>query len=516
MVQILKTALAAFVSTSLVAAAAQAQTATADDTAKFLAGLRPAADSPLAPLTQDRTWQAHAERFNSAFARVDSRQLQPVRAWSRAKLTSPSPVLFYFFSGPDFLYANSFFPNATTIVMAGLEPPGPVPDVAGMPRGAVGASLGNLSSSLSSILNFSFFQTKDMRRQFQATRLSGTLPVLYVFMARSGKTLRDVSRIRLNEDGTVESADAPGGSPHAAQGAKIVYSGDDGREKTLYYFGTNVAGTGFKQSGLAAFADRLGSGDAFVKSASYLLHGGDFADIRSFILTHARTLVQDDTGVPVVFLDQNKWQLRPFGHYIGPISLFAHNYQSAAAKLFSHAEPMDFGLGYHWRNPNLLVASRTDTSDMPVANAAPAPVVAVKPVPVPTAKPAPIVTAQPAPVAPATHEQATTPEMLADAPTDEAPVRKTMPRVTRVIEEPATAQTSTARKRWAAHRDDTDKASAAVPATKKKHFASARANHRQLAATHKVHAKQKAVRTARAHHRQYAQQPYFFFFPTWR
>ena len=138
MVQILKTALAAFLSTSLVAVAAQAQTATADDTAKFLAGLRPAADSPLAPLTQDRGWQAHADRFNGAFGRVDSRQLQPVRAWSRAKLTSPSPVLFYFFSGPDFLYANSFFPNATTIVMAGLEPPGPVPDVAGMPRGAVG------------------------------------------------------------------------------------------------------------------------------------------------------------------------------------------------------------------------------------------------------------------------------------------------------------------------------------------------------------------------------------------
>jgi len=387
-----------------------------------------------------------------------------------------------------------------------------VPDVAGMPRGAVGSSLGNLSSSLSSILNFSFFQTKDMRRQFQATRLSGTLPVLYVFMARSGKTLGDVSRIRLNEDGTVESADAPGGSPHAAQGAKIVYTGDDGREKTLYYFGTNVAGTGFKQSGLAAFADRLGSGDAFVKSASYLLHGGDFSDIRNFILTHARTLVQDDTGVPVAFLDQNKWQLRPFGHYIGPISLFAHNYQSAAARLFSHAEPMNFELGYHWRNPNLLIASRTDASDMPVASAAPAPVAAAKPVPVPTAKPAPIVTAQPAPVAPATHEQATTPEMLADAPTDEAPVRKAMPRVTRVIEEPATAQPTTARKRWAAHHDRTAKAAA------KKHWASARANHRQLAAIHKVHAKHKAVRTARAHHQQYAraQQPYFFFFPTWR
>jgi hypothetical protein len=348
------------------------------------------------------------------------------------------------------------------------------------------------------------------------------LPVLYVFMARSGKTLRDVTRIRLNEDGSVEAADAPGGSPHAAQGAKIVYAGDDGREKTLYYFGTNVAGSGFKQSGLAAFADHLGSGDAFVKSASYLLHGGDFGDIRNFILTHARTLVQDDTGVPVAYLDQSKWQLRPFGHYIGPISLFAHNYQSAAARLFSHAEPMNFELGYHWRNPNLLVASRSDASDMPVASAAPAPVVAAKPVPVPPGKPAPIVTAQPAPVAPAVHEQATTPEMLADAPTDETPVVRKAPRITRVIEEPATAQPTTARKRWAAHRDaahstsGTTKAAAAAPKARK-HWASARANHRQLAAAHKVHARHKAVRTARAHHQQYARaQQYFFFFPTWR
>jgi hypothetical protein len=107
--------------------------------------------------------------------------------------------------------------------------------------------------------------------------------------------------------------------------------------------------------------------------------------------------------------------------------------------------------------------------------------------------------------------------MLADAPTDEAPVRKAAPRITRVIEEPATAQPSTARKRWAAHHDRTDKAAAVAPKAKK-HWASARANHRQLAASHKVHSKHKAVRTARAHHQQYAraQQPYFFFFPTWR
>ena len=35
--------------------------------------------------------------------------------------------MLYMFSGPDFLYATSFFPSASTYVLAGLEPVGDVP-----------------------------------------------------------------------------------------------------------------------------------------------------------------------------------------------------------------------------------------------------------------------------------------------------------------------------------------------------------------------------------------------------
>ena len=35
--------------------------------------------------------------------------------------------MFYMFSGPDFLYANAFFPNASTYILCGIEPVGPVP-----------------------------------------------------------------------------------------------------------------------------------------------------------------------------------------------------------------------------------------------------------------------------------------------------------------------------------------------------------------------------------------------------
>ena len=317
---------------------ANAQSADPNDTARFLAGMQPSAGSPLAALTQDHAWQQHARRFDAVFGNIDSRQLRNIRAWSSAKLTSPSPVLFYMFSGPDFLYANAFFPQASTYVMSGLEPTGPIPDLTKLPRGSIPHAFQSIEASLRSIVAYSFFQTKHMRSSLVATRVSGTLPILYVFLARSGKTIRDVSLIRLDQDGSVQPDNGTGalqdGRSGGTHGVKIVFSGSDGREKVLYYFSTNVANNGFKASGFAAFCERLGAGDAFLKSASYLMHEGHFSDVRKFLLARSRVVLQDDFGVPVSLFKSGSWQLRPFGHYSGPIGLFAGKYQPKLAHLF--------------------------------------------------------------------------------------------------------------------------------------------------------------------------------------
>ena len=139
-----KAGIAAFVASGIILAAAypaRAQTASADDTARFLAGMPLSSDSPLAPLTQHPAWQQHARYFSSAFGNLDKNQFAKIRAWSSAKLTAPSPVLFYMFSGPDFLYADAFFPSATTYVMVGLEPVGTIPDLMRLPRGSVAEAL---------------------------------------------------------------------------------------------------------------------------------------------------------------------------------------------------------------------------------------------------------------------------------------------------------------------------------------------------------------------------------------
>src|ERR1700749_1351609 len=109
----LKNIRAAVIALLLAAAPARnADPASADDTARFLAGMQPSAQSPLAALTKEAAWQRHARFFDSAFGQLDQRQISKIKAWSSANLSAPKPTMFYMFSGPDFLYADAFYPRS--------------------------------------------------------------------------------------------------------------------------------------------------------------------------------------------------------------------------------------------------------------------------------------------------------------------------------------------------------------------------------------------------------------------
>jgi hypothetical protein len=336
--------------------------ASADDTARLLAGMAPAAASPLAPLTSDGSWQRHAKHFDRAWAGLDKNQLSKIRAWSAEHLARRQPVVFYMFSGPDFLYADAFFPNAPTYVLSGLEPVGPIPDVEGLSRGALAHEVARLQRSLNSVLNLSFFITKKMKTELRGGRLSGTLPVLYVFLARSGKTIRDVSLIALDSEGGLHAEGEAGAAKSTAKGAKIVFSGSDGKEQTLYYFSTDLSDGGVKNSGFLKFCEGLGRGDSLLKSASYLMHSGNFEKVRDFVLAESDAIVQDDSGIPVRYFKAEEWRLYPFGNYLGPISIFPGKYQRELGALYhkERAGRLEFGIGYRWRprQSNLLLAVR--------------------------------------------------------------------------------------------------------------------------------------------------------------
>jgi hypothetical protein len=392
-------AAAALLFAAALGVARAAEAPTADDTARFLAGMMPSANSPLVALTKDPAWQRHARFFDSAFAQLDQRQISRIRAWSDANVTAPTPTMFYMFSGPDFLYADAFYPKATTYVLSALEPPGSVSDLTKAPRG-VAAALSNVEHSLSSILSFSFFITKQMKTDLHAGELDGTLPLLYVFLARSGKTIKNVSAVALDNKGTAYFANENPG-PNATRGLRITFAGSDGIDKTLYYFSTDLSNSGVAASGFLKFCATLAPGNSLIKSASYLLHSGNFSTVRNFLLANSATIVQDDSGIPLAYYGAHKWHFSPFGRYAGPISRFPGKYQSTYAELFRSSQPIDFGIGYRWRSyeSNLLLSVRSSddgpavsevtssTEALPVAAPKPRPRKPKPPPPAPAPEP---------------------------------------------------------------------------------------------------------------------------------
>ncbi|WP_298257987.1 hypothetical protein [Bradyrhizobium sp.] len=386
MLRTLKTvvAAAALLFAAALGGARAADAPTADDTAKFLAGMTPSANSPLMALTRDPAWQRHAKFFDSAFGQLDQRQMSRVRAWSEANIAAPKPTMFYMFSGPDFLYANAFYPRATTYVLSALEPPGSIPDLMKVPPGSIAATLSDVEHSLGSILSFSFFITRKMKVDLHEGELNGAMPLLYVFLARSGKTIKNVSSLALDAKGTAYFANEnPGGN--AVRGVRIVFAGRDGVDRTLYYFSTDLSDSSVRVSGFLKFCATLAPGNSLIKSASYLMHSPSFSAVRDFILANSAAIIQDDSGIPLGYFGARKWRLFPFGRYAGPIAEFPNKYQESYAELFQRAQPLDFGIGYRWHSheSNLLLAVRSPDDGAATADATSSTEVTAPPAPRP-------------------------------------------------------------------------------------------------------------------------------------
>lgn len=330
----------AFVLSMLLAVSSFAQPPTLDDTAKFLGGLP--VKGPLEPLTQSDAWRNHANALDEAWFKKEFHQLTPIRTWMAANAKEyydSSNTMYYMFSGPDFLYAHAFFPNANTYILAGLEPVGQVPDLSRLSPDVLHGELSALRSSMSTVLKTHYFITKDMRTDLG--RVGGTLPILYVFLARRGCTVLDTTYIN---------------SP--APGVKITFV-HHGPKQTLYYFKTDLSGG---KSAFLNWCAAQGPGLSLLKAASYLMHGEGFGGVRNFLLEHSRVIIQDDSGIPLRSFTKG-WTVNCYGRYVPHVEMFGKYHQPDLAAIYAKDPPpseLGFPFGYHWQKDRglLMMATR--------------------------------------------------------------------------------------------------------------------------------------------------------------
>ena len=340
-----------------------------DVTARFLAG-ESIEGTALASFSQVPAWRDHSQQIESAWKQSEQRQLGKIRTWAPGNLgtvySSPLPV-FYFFSGPDILYAQALFPNAGTYVLCAKEPVGNVANPAEIPPSDLPHALAVLRKSLTSLLNWSFFITQDLRMDIKQRHFTGILPVLEILLSKSGARITEVALISCDKGGGIAIGGGKG-----TPGVRLRFDRGGGQQ-TLFYFAADLSIGGLQtHDGLLRFCERLGKGQSLLKAASYLPHEGGFSRVREWLLANSRTIIQDPSGIPFRDIDPNQWRIQLWGNQGKPIELFA-KYQQPQLENALAAAPrpeLPFGFGYQHLPSNavMILAERQGGSPAPAAS----------------------------------------------------------------------------------------------------------------------------------------------------
>ena len=328
------------------------------DIAKILGGMSVDEKSHLYGVSQESAFKKYEVTMDAGFEKIQKKRLSKITEWSGNEITDLNKDLntvFYPFSGPDFLHVNTFFPHAKKYIMFGMEPVGNIPDLKKVPKEKYTTFFNELNNTIADVLNFSFFKTIDMKKEFNSDLLQGTLPDLMLFVARTGHEIIDIKPFELDANGKIvylnEFKNLKGDASFN-HGAEITFV-EKGKTdvETLQYFSLNIADGAIAQnSNSRNFLENLDQNVVtMLKSASYLMHKTYFSTIRNLIIKKSKAILQDDSGIAFRYMDAAKWNIQLYGAYNGPISLFANHFEKDLKKAYETEKvkevPFQYGYG---------------------------------------------------------------------------------------------------------------------------------------------------------------------------
>lgn len=335
-------------------------------------------------------WKSFTNKVNNGFSvkgkddivikkpgwnKIKKVRLDPMRNWSQSQFLKSdidTSLLFYPFSGPDFLHAFQFYPNANEYILLALEEIGSIPDFKSISEDSIQSYAMNLNLFLRDIYLRSYFITGNMIDDISENKVDGVLSTLYWFLKKTNHDIISVEKITLNSLGkiVIEENVKEGWNPNGFDGVRFHFKNSNNQLKKLTYFSCDISDQAFldngrnikyKNSNLLTFLNNMRQCNTFIKSASYMMHHDredlSFMNIRNIILSKSKSIFQDDTGVPFRYINQDKWNITVYGSYEKPIKDFDRwsFMMQEDLNLFyknteNHGGNLPFSLGYHWQD----------------------------------------------------------------------------------------------------------------------------------------------------------------------
>lgn len=338
-----------------------------NEVAHFLAGMKgDSINSVFNTFREIESWDDYAMQIDKSWTRFEDRKLAEIKPWVRENVIKANRCgkdAFYPFSGPDFTYLNAFLPEAQNYYLFGLEPVGAIPDINLLEKDSIDQLYAAMNQAIFDNLHLSFFITKKMKNEINNEQVSGTIPVLLFFMARSGKMIEGVDAMQIDDNGDLVVMEPMDSIQKPFKKIVRISFRDSlqGPTKSLHYFSMNIANSGFSSSSpLGKFFDKLPSDmSTLVKSASYCMHEEKFSDIRDVILSKSKCLIEDDSGIPFRFLDPEVWNTYCYGSYVQPIDAFEEYMQEDLKAAFEGSKGLPFRFGYNYPS-NLVITERKE------------------------------------------------------------------------------------------------------------------------------------------------------------
>jgi hypothetical protein len=345
-----------------------------NSTARLIAGLTPTHPDHQA-LAESPEWKAHSAKLQASWGWLRDHQIKPMMEWRDKMVPRGCPAgntLLYPFSGPDFFNAYWLFPDCESFILFGLEPIGTPPAIEKMSAEQMTRLFTDVREAMANLLARNYFITSKMDKQMQAAELNGVVPIIMISMALAGVEVVRIAPLRLapaQDTAPLEDAESGVKLRRRLRGITIEFRRPGApMTQRVNYFSMDASNAGMvRYPQFRDYVRRLAPTTTLIKSASYLLHVGEFRRMRDLVLEASGYIVQDDTGIPYSILAKRGWEVSVYGRYEVPIPPFERHYQPDLAEAYDVQSPPPLSFRFGYRR-----SSGDDRAHIMVAQKAPA------------------------------------------------------------------------------------------------------------------------------------------------
>jgi hypothetical protein len=295
------------------------------DYARFLAA-KPCLSKPFIEMQKKTYYKDHITFSQKMWEHINDSTIAKINVFiddKKMRDASDTVTCFYPFGGPDFLFANVFYPNAKNYVLMGLENLGSIADITKKKDAECDLLLAHVNESMQYLNKSGYFVTSHMSKDFSKSLMNGTIHTVLYFAANRNYMVKKIQTGSIDAKGNFAS-----GKNGYYKAWDLTLTDTLGNEKHVFYISANIVD--FKVSKtpyFVWFVNNLGKHNTFIKSASYIPPHKNFSIVRNLIL-ESQKIIQDDTGIQYKTLnDATKWDYEYWGTYTMTIKDLSWGFQ---------------------------------------------------------------------------------------------------------------------------------------------------------------------------------------------